>query len=1086
MKSYITLLIVLFSYKLSAQITINEVMASNVSTIMDGDGDYSDWIELKNSSASAVDLANYYITDKPSSLTKFRFTSSSGQVVVPANGYLIIWASGKVASGTKHTSFSLSSTNGESVVLVAPDGTTIIDQIDFPSQSDDISYGKNSSNQIRYFQPASPGAANSDANAYEGLLAPPVFSSLGGFFSSNFSLSLSHTEPGVSIYYTLDGSNPDPGNLSPGSNYNYKNSYPENPGDPVGSMLYRSYVTLNYSSPINITNRTHQPNQISMISSTNSLSPSYFPTYNIHKGMIVRAVAVKAGYLNSKVSSHTYLYSSSGVNPYAFDVTSVITPEPALFDYEDGIYTAGMDFDAARAADPSGDLSWCSPGNYKRRGSVTEKTANFELIKTSTSVLNQLIGLRIQGGCTRNFKYKSLRLYGQNQFDEYPLFDDPDVLNNRAMLRNSGNDQAMTFFKDPFAAEWMKHLNFGVMRSKPTILFLNGEYWGIHNLRDRIDKYYLENLYKVDPDNVDIREFNWNAPDEMSEGDDAHYVMTDNFISNNNLAINSNYEYVKTLIDEESFIDYHIAELYLGNIDWPNNNVRMWRTKNSYSATGGYSDGRWRYIFYDLDRALGEIVNAANNDFNDVFIKENIHFLDKLLDNSTFKNKFINRWADLLNTSFRPEFATPLFNGFKSLYQPEISNHISRWKTLADLSAWNTQCDKVATYISQRKSNTYGHINTVLGTTGTFDLTVETNNLNYGHVKVNSIEVDEDLTRGLSMTGNIWTGTYFDYIPLEIKAVPKEGFEFSHWTYNGTILYDSVITINTESNKNYKAYFILAPLISANPTPAALEVLDEGCKIKILEWARTSPIGSSPAGGKFVYFNQEDPGLTAKVEGFTAGPFNLEDESRINGKDNLGISFINTGEGNPPFYEEKKMGGLILAFSTIGMDSVKIEWKGRTHKINSRQYGIRLQYRDVEKESPLLSVTNFNNFSPAVNYARGGSDGHSATLTTYLPASMLNKPYVQLLWRYYHVSGTSGKRDELGIDDIVIYGVKKLSNHPSNSNLSIEQPSYIYSTAKIIGSSSNVEYNAGAAIHLKPGFEARSETVFKAEIVGCN
>lgn len=100
MKKFILLSIfVCYSVFLSAQIKINELMASNASTVTDNAGAYSDWLELYNPTASPIDLAGYYITDNISNLIKFRFTLTNGQVVVPANGYLIIWASGEVTRG---------------------------------------------------------------------------------------------------------------------------------------------------------------------------------------------------------------------------------------------------------------------------------------------------------------------------------------------------------------------------------------------------------------------------------------------------------------------------------------------------------------------------------------------------------------------------------------------------------------------------------------------------------------------------------------------------------------------------------------------------------------------------------------------------------------------------------------------------------------------------------------------------------------------------------------------------------------------------------------------------------------------------
>ncbi|NBB23500.1 hypothetical protein GVN20_29455, partial [Runella sp. CRIBMP] len=196
MKNSFTLLLLLVSATLiRAQIKINELMASNENTVVDNVGAYSDWVELHNPSGAAIDLASYYLTDDYSNLKKFRFTSTAGQVVVPANGYLIVWASSTVSSGANHTSFSLSA-NGERVALVMPDGLSIVDSLTFGPQRMDISFGRlpNGGTTFKYFTVSTPGSANVVSNSYDELLSPPVFSHVGGFYSSSFGLTISHPD----------------------------------------------------------------------------------------------------------------------------------------------------------------------------------------------------------------------------------------------------------------------------------------------------------------------------------------------------------------------------------------------------------------------------------------------------------------------------------------------------------------------------------------------------------------------------------------------------------------------------------------------------------------------------------------------------------------------------------------------------------------------------------------------------------------------------------------------------------------------------------------------------------------------------
>lgn len=1101
MRRFICLLFFISPVICSGQnVVINEIMAVNGSTKKDASGNYSDWIELKNNSGTPYDLASHYISDNKTKPKKFQFTSQSGKVVIPAYGYLLIWASGNIEDGYNHTSFSLSS-SGESVVLSLPDGETIIDEIDFGPQVEDVSYGLNSTNEWVYFSPATPESANLDEDGFDGFLTPPSFSRPGGFFNSNFNLTLSHPDPGVEIYYTTDGSDPDLFNTS-GTSYNYKDVYPKNPGDGFGSMHSRDYISHTYSTPILVSDRTNENNQLSTINTTIAHDPpAYLPSYKVPKATIIRAYAFKSGYLPSKVISHTYIYSANSKNPYSFPVASVVTQENNLLDYENGIYTPGKVFDDARLAEPNADLTDCPPGNFKIKGKATQKTGNFELFENNSQVLNNEIGIRINGGCTTGFPYKSLRLYGDKQFDKFKFFDDdPNLLANRLILRNSGNDQFMTLFKDEFAQEWMKHLNFASQRYKPSVLYLNGEYWGVHNIRERIDKYFLQNNFGVDPDNIDLRKvvFPGFGPDEMSEGDDVHYNNMYNFIMNNSMTSSSNYNHVKTMLVTESLIDLYIAHLYIGNIDWPQNNIRLWRTRNTYDPEAGYSDGRWRYIFYDADRSLGEMTNSAHNFLNEVFYwnisDRRSEMFVKLLDNASFRNDFVNRFADLLNTSLRKEFALPIFDSLKDKYAVEVGEHLKRWKApFLTKTAWENDMSLgvagVRSYVDTRENYIIDHLEEVgkpekpgqsdregkiLYVNGQFNLTVKSQHMNYGYVVVNSIVIHPDSTRGLSMSGRTWTGKYFKSIPVKITAKPQKGYKFTHWMHNGNKVYTQEITVNTSSNKTYEAFFQYTGL-SENPYPETFDLKE--CDYSFNNWPSSSTAGTYPANAAFInWAGVTDPTINDVNSEYAlvTGSYDHSSNTRINGLDEEGVSFVNHSDGNTG-YHSGGLGGMVVALNTKNMSKVHINWKAKTVNSGDRKYGVRLLYR-------VGDMAFFAAFGPS--YTSGATGDSTVFNNIELPANALNKEYVQLLWQYYYTgSGSSGARDELAISDIEIYEV---IDRPDNLAVigNSDRPGIVKSKEKISSSGTRKEH-ASKYILLSDGFEAKAGSVFSAVIKQC-
>jgi hypothetical protein len=173
------------------QILINELQASNLTTITDDFGEYGDWFELFNPNPVAVDLAGWYVSDDPANPTKYQFAPSGTDAVVPAGGWLLVWADNQSAQGNLHTNFALSSTNGENVVLTGPDGITIVDQIAFGPQDDDVSFGRATDGGLPWveFAQPTPGASNNPVGVAElngsGLLrAWPVPVGRGPLFLS--------------------------------------------------------------------------------------------------------------------------------------------------------------------------------------------------------------------------------------------------------------------------------------------------------------------------------------------------------------------------------------------------------------------------------------------------------------------------------------------------------------------------------------------------------------------------------------------------------------------------------------------------------------------------------------------------------------------------------------------------------------------------------------------------------------------------------------------------------------------------------------------------------------------------------------
>ncbi len=783
-------LALMFQLSANAQtIGINEILSSNNNANTDEDGDHEDWVELHNYGSEAVNLAGFGLTDDPAIPHKWVFPA----VTMQPGSYLLIWCSDKDRTNPAnplHTNWKISA-SGEMITLTDA-AQAVVDQSPAVQIPEDLSYGRipNGTGNFMFFADITPGAANGDMG-YSEVLPEPEFSHEGGFYTGAFTLTLTTNVPGASIIYTTDGSEPEEANIG-GVTYNYKNSYPEDPGDPFGPMLTQSFATLPYSAPIDIVDRTSEPNDISMISSTMHLDPYYLPGFPIFKGTVIRAKVVKPGALSAKAISKTYFVTPEGANRFSLPVVSLSISENQLYDYEDGIYVAGVDFDNWRTANP--DLQHHgieNTGNFYRRDMEHEREANFTYFVNGEQVINQNVGIRIHGGSSREWQNKSLKIYARDQYGDgdmdYAFFPGQPTNFDRLLLRNSGADFYETLFRDAFIHRLIKNLNVLIKDYQPTITFLNGEYWGILNLRDKFDNNYFKRVYNIPDGELDITA-NYNT---VEEGDNVHWQAMYNFVSNNSMATQSNYDYITTQMDPDSFADYYISNIFFQNIDWPGNNVARWRKKVTYDANAPFGhDGRWRWLAHDLDAtfatrshniALNSLAAAtATNGPSWPNPAWSTLLLRKMLENPDFKNHFINRFADLLNTTFLTDRVIGMMDEMKSVIEPEMPEQIARWDAPTAWD-WNSYLQEQVDFAQQRPVFQRDHIRSKFEIANNIDVTVDVSDADHGFVKVNTIDVKNG-TDGIEGNPYPWSGIYFSNIPVTLKAVAMEGYVFSHWT----------------------------------------------------------------------------------------------------------------------------------------------------------------------------------------------------------------------------------------------------------------------------------------------------------------
>ena len=875
-------------------------------------------------------------------------------------------------AGALHTNFSISAA-GEDIVLTKPDGSAAdaLPPIAIPGN---ISRGRLAGGDGTwfFFDKPTPGAANS-TTAYVGLLAPPTFSQSPGFQTASHPLALAHTDNLVTIRYTLDGSKP-------------------TASSPV------------YQTPLIFNDRSGEPNGISLIPTNNIVGARGWqaPWGLIKKSNVVRARVERAGYIPAYTTG-TFFILPQGANQYDLPVISIATDAANLFSSQTGLFVPGATYVTGNDAS----------GNYAQRGDAWEREAEFEFFdENGTRQMRQTVGLRINGGFTRRFPQKSLRIYARSEYGEsqlnYPFFpDEADSSFKRIILRASGNDWGGTMFMDAAAQDLVKHFNVDTQAYRPSIVFINGEYWGIHNIRERYDKYYLERTYGIDPENIDYL----SGAGTVEEGDAIHYNQTLNFIVQENLADESKMNQVKTMVDIDNFIDYYSAEIYYGNDDWPHNNIEFWRSRMAYNPTAPAGhDGRWRWLLFDIDRSLGYLTGPEFNMVQWVNRVDTSTLLFRnLLKNPGFKNDMINRMADHLNSAFMPAVVIATVNRLKPPVEGAIAEHIARWTKPASLSEWETKVEGMRTYGTQRPGYMRQHLISQYGIGPSRTITVNVADPAKGSVKVNSMTIDSNLIGIPNPSAPYpWTGSYFQGIPVTVTAVPKPGFRFAGW--QGRVDTESSLTLSLTADLSVTALFETDPeslLPSHNLASGPYQ---------FSQWDAASAAGTYPAHMTFEQTAQADPALLTNLESAWTLPYNLTSRSRINGLGSAGVGFINTSSVQDAA-GAGFLGSAVLALNTTGQSQVKVTWTGGTVTPNDRVYGIRLQYR-------LGASGSFIDVPGAQEYVRSTA-GHSAVMDPVpLPEAAWNNSYIQLRWKYYYVSGTSGARAQLRLDDISVTSIQ--------------------------------------------------------------
>ena len=572
-----------------------------------------DWIEIYNGSSQAVDLGGYGLSDNPAKPRKWQFP---GGTIIRPGEYLGVFLSGSRLSsigGFLNADFALSSAGGYTVSLCDPDGK-VLDAAYVGAQYGGVAYGRVDGQQGFYLlESGTPGEAN-NVNYYHSREQEAGASVQGGLFEKGDSFTVElRAEPGCRIYYTLDSSDPDE-------------------------------TSIPYTGPITISDTT-----------------------------ILRSRVYGNGSMPSLIDTQSYLYDVNNDNGSVYVVSLVSDPEN-LFSNSSGILVKGPN---AWAEYPYGKTN--QGANFWMDW---EREAHVELFEPDGDlVISQGCGIKLHGQYSRAtdvkaFKVIARKQYGSNRFD-YPIFSRRDYDQYQSfLLRASGQDYNLSFMRDSILSRLAANTSVMYMESEVGVCYLNGQYYSLMNLRERVNKFSICQFegWEGMEDEIDLIKAN----DIVMQGSNDSFAELLYWVKRNDMSTQAAYDYLDSKIDIQNYIEYMAIECFVSNTDTLN--VKRYRNAQA--------DGKWRWVLFDLDWALNVDSNSLSRwltegGMGSGGLTDNTLFI-ACMKNPTFARQFIEHLAQRMATDFSTESIMNMFMERYDVIENLLPDYQRQWGIKAE------------------------------------------------------------------------------------------------------------------------------------------------------------------------------------------------------------------------------------------------------------------------------------------------------------------------------------------------------------------------------------------------------------------
>lgn len=702
----------IYEIKSDYKLAITEYMTNNLSYKLSYDKKYYSLIEIHNIDNKDINLKDFYLSDKEDQVTKYMLPD----VTIKKDEYIVVYASGlnNYSNNEIHTNFKLN--NNDGIILLSSPNKALVDKVKLESLEANTSMGLYQDKWHLYHNPTL-GKENvgdygnkeiaKDIIINEVSIYPKEAIELYNKTDKDIKLDGYMIGDKSDVKYKLDGKTI--------SKHGYLVLYSSSLGFSINNTDEIIYLTHNNTVvdtfsvnklvgniSTGITDNKKVYYKSITLGSTNSKDTyqgySATPIFNIDGGYFDNSIEVELKTSDGSTIHYTTDGSFPSKNSTKYEKPIKLTKTTVIkaISYKDDFIESDIisrTFKEGRKHDlPFISISSDYNSLFGGSGLITNYTSNaekkvsFEYYESNGNLgVSFLSNAKLSGMDSRKEPQKSISIYLRKRYGQsfvnYPFFDTNSYISySSLLLRNAGEDPKGVRIMDAAISRIVEgEMDLDKQAYRPVVVYLNGNYYGIYNLREKLNGDYVESKFGIDNDNISLIKYY-----TAVKGSTKDYNSIVNYINNHNPADSKVYEYLKTQIDVEELINYWIVESFFGNTDL--GNIRYWK------ANGG----KWRWMLYDMDWSLWNMgldmgypiksgrVPAAT------YLSSSINIVRKLYKNSEFKDLYLKSLAKYLKNTFKPDRMKKIVDELAKEIENEMPYHIQKWgKSYARLSSMN-------------------------------------------------------------------------------------------------------------------------------------------------------------------------------------------------------------------------------------------------------------------------------------------------------------------------------------------------------------------------------------------------------------